>query len=217
MTNVAQQEGFYLLLKLATVTRDTKDVRKKTPIVDTMKELKKKLKPGDILVSKPNDAGSNIFSGAISFFTDSPWTHSSVYLGGGKVYHMYPKIKGKGAIGAHAMRTHKIETLERINRDVLAVRPDVTAKAKKNALKVLKGMSDVTYSAWDLLRAGFWPGRRQKNSPDTPEEAICSGVIAMAYPKIDFRKGKSRLHVRPSDFARNKKVKQIAAFSNTGE
>lgn len=179
---------------------------------DVLDQFQKKLKLGDIIVTKPAEDAKGFLSGAISKITGSPWTHSGLYLGSGKVVHMYPGIQGKSTTGMHGLKVHSLKSLRNIDRGLLALRPHASLKKRKQASKFIQNMKDVKFSFSDLLHAGFLPGKKKNQQPEKIHAAICSGIVALAYPHIDFRKGKSPLHVRPSDFVKSRATKLIAQF-----
>jgi len=194
-----------------------KQVKRNTPVLSDLPEFVNRLKPGDIIVTKPSDRSSGdaggIFAPIISAVTGSPWVHTSVYVGGGKVTHLYSGVtdKSRGSLKDMRVRTQSLKSVSRLGNDFLALRPKVDEKAKQEAVKRINSLKGTPVDVIGFLRAGFLPGKRNKELK-RPDEVICTGATAFAYPDIDWRKGKSSLYTRAVDFVKNRKVKEIAAY-----
>lgn len=192
-----------------------------SPTAVSIKDLKKKLKVGDIILTKPRSGPSgrpkSFLSRIISKVGGSPWTHGGVYIGDGKVQHLYPAVLGKSLKpkSRHKLRTHSLKTIDTLGNDILALRPKVEKKVRDTSVERLKKLKNVTYDYIDFVRAGFFPeklDKREKRTLDDLDTAICTGVVAAIYPNLDFRSGMSALHVRPGDIATSSAVKPIASF-----
>jgi hypothetical protein len=89
----------------------------------------------------------------------------------------------------------------------------VSVEEKMDAIKRIKSLLGMQYGTKDLILTGLIPSLVKGDiSPD--EGAICSAVIAYAYPGIDFRPGYSQRVVRPGDLHRSMDVDEVAAFSS---
>ena len=74
------------------------DIRRNTPIKDTLDEVKAKLLPGDILVSKRYRALGTLVPTVVEKVTSSPWTHAGIYLGDNRVGHLTTPIVKPGRV-----------------------------------------------------------------------------------------------------------------------
>ena len=72
-------------------------VRSKTPLVHDFTTLRKKLRPGDIIFTKPSLKGSSALDSVVSIYDKLTgakhpgWIHGALYLGDGKVGHLHNK------------------------------------------------------------------------------------------------------------------------------
>ena len=193
----------------------------------------KRLEPGDILLFKPSDRakmqktesspsrgfvqGTGVYSNIKRMFNrGSNWDHAGIYIGDGKSLHVYPKMnlgdRGYNPADSY-VRVHSLKTLAgKHKRDVLAVRPDVSKEQRQRAVEIAKSFKGERFSKKDLVLTALAPWAA-KGDPGAGEGTICSGIVATAYPDIDFRGGLSRRVVRPSDLHYTSRVREIAALS----
>ena len=193
-------------------------VSKGTRITQDLADFEARLQPGDIIVTKPGQSARwSPLTSAIRTITRSPWSHAGIYAGGGEVLHTYPDIhKGRVLEGsAQQLRRHSLKQLKQINRDMHAIRPNVSPEKRLAAVKRMTSMRGLPQSYKGLLRAGFLPSR-DTSIPKEVDAATCSGALALAYPTLDYRAGRSKLHVRPSDFVNYSLGKGVAALKTAG-
>lgn len=206
--------------KEARVTKS--HVRRNTPITSNLDEFLAKLRPGDILLSKPKKTSKNIFariSRAIG--KQHPWSHGGIYAGDGKINHIYFSAKTKDISGEEQKTTSKgreqnIDTLrDRLGRDFLAMRPKgVTELESREALERSKKMIGRKFSVMDYLRAGLLPSKNEGKMKDgMPVSAMCTGMVASAYPNLKIKADRSKRHTRPSDFFESRKMQPLIALS----
>ena len=207
--------------KRARVTKD--EVTKGTNITEELPDFLKKLRPGDILLSKGSLKSSMTFGGITKRFqklrgaSDKArnWTHAGVYIGDGKIRHAYAGVVGKGLVGKQRVRDHKLKTFVRLGRDMLAVRPEVPKGAAASAVSRAKDLSGRSFSNFKIMKAGVLPDARKKGETqkeNLPEGIICTSLVGYVYPKLRF-KGKSIHTLMPSDIVDHKKMVPVAAFS----
>jgi hypothetical protein len=217
-------------------TRGYSSVLRKLAIDDSVKapeftdiaEFQKKLKPGDIILGKTETKGLNPYKWLIKAFTGYPWGHAALYAGEGRIVH---QSKARHSWGEKVpeseatIRDHGLDVLAKGKYDLLAIRPDLSVKERKESLEKMRSLGHPSYSFEDFLRLGYFPwGKTEVNElvrkADKNEKlkkfvksTTCSGSIALSYPQIDWRGEKSMLFVRPADFLTSDKTKTVAKFT----
>jgi hypothetical protein len=217
--------------ELEKIALSSEDVPAETPITTSTAELVAAMQPGDIIATKltkaplwSNPKRTEWFQRIKGAPKDlAKWTHLGVYVGDGKLRHIYPPFKQDGRLGLASdslLRDQSIRKLERIGREFLVMRPQTSDEIKQEAVhrsEEIKGTT--TYNTLDMLRAGFWSGEGEKGeakkmSPDEMKKAICTAVPAYAYPTFDFGHGKSIKTLMPSDVLVHRKLTPIIAYSD---
>ena len=201
--------------KLAVIKQE--NVREGTPIVGSLEKLKKVMRPGDIILTKPLDKGKHWTRKVEAWWVGSPWSHTGMVDTNGKIIHFYKGIKGKTNLtGEFKIRSHQADTVAGFGRDFLLLRPkDSSRKEGLQALQNMKNMpKNVPYSMKNFLRAAFWrkkaPTHIEKN---VKKEEICTAFPALAYKNRKLVPGTSKHTLRPAEFARSPNLKHVAAFS----
>lgn len=178
------------------------------PEVAGLAQLKSKLKPGDILLTRA--VHPTIMSRIVSGAQGTQFGHSAMYIGDGKVIDT--RNHGKGVF-----KTSLNEVYKKWGggRDIKAVSPKATAKQRTRAVTRAKQMLGTPYHAMGAFRL-LAPVRKTTENPGVdfkPKKVICSEVIARAYPHLNFA-DKRPEHVRPVDIAKSTAVKPIALLKN---
>lgn len=158
-------------------------------LASNLEDLEGRLQPGDIILTKANDArtetfslGKQLWSGISKFFNKgNDWGHAGLYIGNGRILHMYDKLYQNRFGQDRTVRIHQLRALANKQRDMLVLRPDVTEKEKQRAIQRAKLLLGATYGKWKFIRTGLFPGSSDPN--EIPEKIICSAVPAYAYPK----------------------------------
>ena len=135
------------------------------------------------------------------------------------VVHAYPGIANGFILSPSTSSVKETELRHLVGgggRDILILRPDVADEVKKEAIARVRKMIGKRYSKKDMYGSGLFPSLAKGLVKDQ-EELICSGLVAHAYPGIDFRPGKSQRVVRPSDIHHNSKMKEIVSYSMDGK
>lgn len=206
------------LLKIAAI-RST-DTRRGTPIVSNLSSLEKRMRPGDIILTKPGDAVRPFMDNLTAWWLGNRWTHAGVYTGNGNVTHLYENLQGRKFQGMDTakVREHKPETLAAMNRDMLILRPKVPKEEKQEAVLRAKAMRGTPFKATDILRAAFFRRTLPTDRAEAvPKSVICTAIPAFAYPRRLFSKRYSRTTLNPRDYYDSPLVKHIAAFSEEGK
>lgn len=200
------------LSKIAAVSDadlDYKNVKR----TDSVKQLLRNIRPGDVLLSKQNDKTRTFGNKVQAWWTGSRWTHAGLASGKGRTSHSYSGIKGWSPGGEKRIRMHQIASLPKLNRDVLVLRPRASKKSRRHAVQFAKKTVGTPYSYTDWARAAFLRGKpKPGEAKKVPKKMICTTQVAYAYPKMEF-KGTSRKHLRPSDFLTHKSMSPVVAFS----
>jgi len=202
----------YDLQKLASITEadmDFKGVRR----TDSVKRLLRNIRPGDVLLSKQDDATRSLGNKLQAWWTGSRWTHAGLASGEGRTSHSFSGIKSWSPGGEKRIRLHQLASLPKLKRDVLVLRPRVSKQSRRRAVEFANSTVGVPYSFTDWVRAAFARGKpKPGEQKKIPDKMICTTQVAYAYPKLKF-KGVSRHHLRPEDFLSHSRMKPIMAFS----
>lgn len=172
----------------------------------------KTLQPGDVLLTRPKRMTG---PGRFLFQTiggQGPWTHVGIHGGDDKIIHMQ-----------HAPDALGLERLKRKGRidDIraIAARNQILAKRPKNAseeeiaaaLESARSLIGKPYNWKHLARAGVLPKRDPLGKSKGSDSAICSELIAKAYPNRMFG-ARSKEHISPQELFTSPHLKSIAAL-----
>lgn len=219
----AYSVGYHDALRSLKIAEDDTE---KAPVFTDFEEFKKKLEPGDIIMTKDPGLAINPYTMLIRAFTGSPWGHSALYVGDGKVQHIsrVRKSTGETVPGTDVMmREHSVDTLSKKPYDFIALRPTLSKKERLEAIERTKALGKPKFSYHDFLQLGYFPWgktdvnelaaqNKRKELREKLDKMTCAGAVALAYPQINFRKGKSALFTRPSDFLNSDLTKSVARF-----
>lgn len=190
---------------------------------DDIDELKKKLRVGDILYTKPRSMegeslSSRIFYKAESIYQGSKYTHTGLYVGNGQVVDA--GIWGKGLPGSKKgddTRVHLVDLdtfKDRYNFKVLRV--DATAKERHDATRWAKKQIGKDFNTGGVVKMVINPlkGKAPKIKDRTDNESFfCSELVANAYaPHTALAVKKKLKHTLPGDIFRSTNTKTIAKF-----
>lgn len=191
-------------------------------VTDDLKDMRKRLKPGDIIVTsmgRPLEGGSivdrakdRIFR-SFSYSVNKDHAHTGIYVGGGKVVEM---LNDK-------LHTRPVEkTVEGL--DALVVRPQVDLKTKREAVArsvELAGKGEkFKYEDFPFFAKVYLAEKiKLPTSPDLNKRidqntVMCSNFIAHAYKDVKFHPEKIRAVVMPKDLATSDKTKRVVLFNN---
>ncbi len=162
--------------------------------ISDSQELKRCLKPGDILLVE----GNKRISGIIKYLTQSTWSHAAFYVGeafgptrdGGEALTFIEANARDGVIATPLSSYSKFNT--RICRPVNMDDDDRTKVVE--FMKSSVGMQYDTKNIIDLLRYLFpyppvpvrWRRRMLALGSGDPTRAICSSLIAQAFQKVRY-------------------------------
>lgn len=195
-------------------------------VTNVKKEFISLLQPGDILNTRRVRMGAGIFGRAFikvsQLIQDSFFTHSSMYIGGEKVIH----AERDGV---------QIAPLRRVmdQGEVIILRPRASEGEKQNAVRYMKTSIGKPYSMnhallagareiWklmkgeDTLRKGKVKRDFKRKATEEEYNIICSNLIAMSYPNINFSSLTPRKYVMPATFTRSRMTKKIAVWTPPG-
>lgn len=191
-----------------------RDLPDGVPISDSFAEFKKKFKPGDVFVSKPDSPGIKSRIIALrQFVGGNPhyrWSHSGLYLGNGKILHASIPLDGEGP---SEVREESVDALNRGKLDVMILKPKAALDIRKSAISKAKKFLGLPYGTQHLV--GVTLGLPLGNDPvEDPEALLCTAVPAVAYPQLEITKEqKSRLHLLPTDLINSDDFIAAAAYS----
>jgi uncharacterized protein YycO len=165
--------------------------------------LKKKLKPGDILVGGTRNPGSfeGVTGKALSAFQEgTPFFHSALYAGDGKIVD--------SRIGEGVHRTNLKDFANRYK--LRALRVDTKPAVRAEAVDFAKKQVGKGYNLAGTLSQVFGPrkpdGKREREVSDS---LYCSELIANAYHTVALAKDRHIGDVRPVDLQKSTNTRII--------
>jgi hypothetical protein len=220
------REG-YGLGKVAAIT--PMQLREGTPHVGSFEEFRKGLKPGDVILTKPNEVAKTSpqdvalrrtvrFYDAFTYSKHPGWAHTAMYLGDGRIAHLNDhKLEGKQIVpikgaGTGYVLEDNVNFFKHQGYDLAAVRPKISPEEAQQAVENMRHFAanprsaTLTEYAKNLIRTGFSPSGGRKTT-----DAVCSGIIGEAYPtRLSDR---ARFSMRPKDFMESHKVTHVMGYS----
>lgn len=177
--------------------------------------LKKLLKPGDILFTKPREIEKlhhKAFYALESRIQGSPYTHVGIYAGDGRVIDAGAWTKrNETSTEVHDI---PIDTfMDRYRFKVLRVK--ATPSQKLEAVQYAKDQIGKDFNMKGMLKLVLpFKGRSYKNQErkEKAETFFCSELVANAYSQVGLAKSKKLEHVMPGDIHRSSKTKTVASF-----
>lgn len=188
-------------------------------------ELRKKLQPGDIIISSTNkpskDAtvveriGGQVFSG-ISRAAYGDNAHASIYVGKGEAVEMFDRLAKVPLSKVISNRDAKVfrPLVERETRAIAARRAREFAAERGETAEyarpawLLKLLAADTSTLRPLVR-GSHDEEMKKN------RVICSNTVSAAYKGIvNFRHDKPHGYITPTDLASSPRVEEVATYFN---
>jgi len=175
-----------------------------------VKELKGRLKPGDILFTAPHRKEMGVFSRYIfkpvsRKIQHTDYGHASLYVGKG---HIMEARMGEGT------KRRSLRHVARKNH-IIAFRPNVPHEESQAAVSYAVRQHGRPYSMKHLIQSAFPVrsvfGRRHSRKPEESQAHICSTLVANAYPRRQFS-GVSRLVTRPSEIMQSSILSPVGSF-----
>lgn len=195
-------------------------VRRGTKTLGSFDDFSKRLRRGDVIVTKPSARGrGSILSPLIAAYDKATsakhpgWIHTAVYLGDGKIGHLDDKkLKRRGIKeGPPSLGQDQVDLFGRAGYDLLALRPKSEEVAERAATRMdhLSSQGHTSSSGKylkNLLRTGFnRPGEGIK-------DAVCTGIVGDAFRGARLSK-RDPLVMRPKDFLESGKLRHAVAYS----
>lgn len=195
------------------------------PVVADLHEVKDKLKPGDILVTRPIGSGSrgkleSLLNRAFVVAQKSEFTHTGLYAGNGQVVDAglwpdHPSRKNlPGFLGTpNRLGVAKVPLKEYVERYAFKVlRPEVAPEERKKAADFAEKQVGKKFNLLRMVRAGL-PASAAERARRLQEDYFCSELVANAYHKVPFSKERGLGNIRPIDILKSDKVKVVAEFN----
>lgn len=192
------------------------DVREGTRVYNSVRELRKVLQPGDIIATKTNNEAAKkstlpdfLATKVIEFAGGSPWSHTAIYKGKGKLIHTTPKTSTEPMV-----HDDDIENVLSYGRDLLVLRPEKIDKIRRaESVKRMESLRGTGYSWGDIASVmAPWAVSQGSNYAKKPDGATCTHTNAWAYPDLKFDRPIRSL--APKHFVEHKDLRQVAAFSS---
>jgi len=172
-------------------------------------DIRDQIEPGDLLFSLPNPKN---FSALTNLGRDA-W----VSIPQGTKFGHAAIVTSPSTLVEAQMGGVKEKPLDRWLDDNIAVfgRVQSSPGMRRKAAKRAREITGRDYSVWKAFKKYLWPKKKGEADGSVRERAqkmksmICSTVVAIAYPDVDFHVGKDKLDVMPVDVLRSDKVEII--------
>lgn len=179
--------------------------------IQNSEELKKVLKPGDILLTKPRKLKGihhKILRPLLKAFQGgSEYTHAALYAGDDKVIDS-GLWKGKAKVTAIPLSTYT----DRYKFKILRV-SDAAKKETRDAVDYAKEQIGKPFSILKMMRLALPTGSTtEPRKRQELDKLFCSELIANAYHRQNFAAHKKIQHVRPVDLHKSPLTKTVAEF-----
>ena len=177
-------------------------------------ELRKILKPGDILYTKPRDIEKlrhRMFYAIEKRVQGSPYTHVGLYAGNDKIIDAGAWRKGK----EDTMKVHEIPLQKFLDRyEFKVLRVKATAAQKREAVEYAKDQVGKKFNVKGMLRLllPFKGQAENRDRKDAAESFFCSELVANAYGSTNIAKDRHLHHVWPGDIAKSSLTKTVAEY-----
>ena len=191
-------------------------------VTSDLEKLKEHLKPGDIINTavRPGHEGKwKLFVRASQWFQKTPYTHSTMYVGDGKIVNIGTLPNGE--IDPRSKAPVVLQPLDVLKKhyDFKVLRPiRATWAERKNAVEWMKQQQGKVTSTWKIVRNALLP---DKTAPvrerAEPVATTCSELVANAYPGQPFAKGKDTVSVIPVDIEKSPLTKTVLIFKGQEE
>jgi hypothetical protein len=173
--------------------------------------LQNHLRPGDILLTTPaGSAKYNITTlahkASLKLKGLPQYTHVAMYLGNNRIGHVEAGVDSKEM----KYRNEDLSTLHDRNLSVAVYRPKVPTPFKRRAIQSLKQTKDIGYSKLRALAAFALPQALRGVAPVDRNAAICTDVVADAYPSLFPSSAEKPL--LPAELAAHKNLGLVATF-----
>ncbi len=180
-------------------------------IIEDPEQLKKMLKPGDILLTKPRKLKGlhhKMLRPLLKAFQGgSEYTHAALYAGDEKVIDS-GLWKGKARVADIPLSTY----IDRYKFKILRVN-DAAKKETKDAVEYAKEQIGKPFSILKMMRLALPTGStKEPRKRQELDKLFCSELIANAYPNQNFAAHKKIQHVRPVDLHKSPLTKTVAEF-----
>jgi uncharacterized protein YycO len=185
------------------------------PVYKDLENVEKKIKPGDILVTRPRPEfmkGKLLHKLVRPFlvgFQGTEFTHSGMHIGDGKVIDA-GIWRGKPQVSTVPLKQYA----KRYDFRVLRVK--ATPTEKKEAVEYAKDQVGKPFSMKKLLRLALPVSESRVNRErQSPDKLFCSELIANAYPSKYFAAHRNIEHVRPVDLQKSPLTRIVSEVSTS--
>lgn len=179
--------------------------------------LKRELKPGDILYTKPRKIeglGYKAFYAIEKRIQGSPYTHVGLYVGDGQVVDAGAWKSPKGESSASVNLIPLQRMADRYNFKVLRVK--APPKVRQEAADYARQQVGKDFNLKGMLRLALpfkgRPEAKERLRRDLAESFFCSELVSGAYSDVGIAKAKHLHHVWPGDIHRSPLTKTVAKF-----
>lgn len=183
---------------------------------DEVERVKKILKPGDILYTRPKDIkshslGSRAFYAIEKRIQGSEHTHVGLYAGEGKVIDAGSLgTKTESSLGIHEVPLSRYMD----NYAFKVLRVKTSPKKRQEAVEYAREHVGKDFNLKGMVRL-ILPFKakneeEERERKDAAESFFCSELVANAYGDLNIAKSKHLNHVWPKDIYRSPLTKTVA-------
>lgn len=201
----------------ATLAAFADEISKIAAAIEDPEKLRKILKPGDILYTKPKHIDKlrhRMFYAIESRIQGSPYTHVGLYAGDNKVIDAGTWHKGR----EDSMAVHEVPLNQFTDRyEFKILRADASSAEKKDAVEYARDQVGKKFNLKGMLRLvlpfkGQASEKGDRDRKDAAESFFCSELVANAYHGLGIAKAKKRHHIMPGDIAKSPLTRTVAEF-----
>jgi uncharacterized protein YycO len=185
---------------------------------DSIDELRKELKPGDILYTKPRKVegiGNKIFYAIEKRVQKSPYSHVGIYVGDGKIVDA-GQWKG-GTKVKNPIAVHEVDLPTYTNKyNFKVLRVNAPDEVKQDAVDYAKSQVGKGFNFKGMFRLALpWKGtpeQKDRARKDLAESFFCSELVVNAYSPTNIASKKKFKHVMPGDIFKSPVTRTVAQF-----
>jgi cell wall-associated NlpC family hydrolase len=170
-------------------------------------EAARRLKPGDILLWRGSKGDP--LAAAIMLFTDSPYSHAELYMGGG--WSIGSEVNGVGynpAMGTGRNLSPPTEAWV----DALRFKEGLAASQLQALLGAAESQLDKPYGIVDGVLGFPWPGKRARTLRSTYASYGCSELVSYCFERAGARLSPNEPpYVAPADLAHSPNVEYVCS------
>ena len=176
--------------------------------VSSLAELRRKLRPGDIIFTAPfrdkvqTTAGRYFFKPLSKAVQGTDYGHTAIYVGDGEI------VESRIGEGTNKRTLDSVS----LKNKIIAFRPKVSIEDRKAAVEYAEGQIGTPYSNASLFRAALPLRPAANGNKEHVSKQICSALIADAYRGHSFADVAASV-IRPIEILKSDLLEPVATFN----